>query len=441
VSALPEYAASVAKRIPPHLLVAASAWAGRIVSAIAGLLSIRMLLQLLGTELYAVYAILGGLQGWYMLSDAGIGSSLQNFISERRAHNQPYNDLLASTAVVATILMFVSLLLLFLITPLLAPLILRGFPFLSSLEKSESFILVGSISIMGCTGNIIYKAWYAEHKGYLSNIIPALAALTSLAGIGFVANFVTTQLLYWSLFAVFAPPALFPLIAYLGKLVKTVESFPPLTFELLWPVLRRGLKFWLFAIMAAGVLQIDYIVISQFLSAKQIVAYNLATKIFALVFFVYTALLSAIWPVCAEAIARNTWDVVVRYLKKYILLGALLVAGVTLLLAFFMPVVVDVLSPKEQVVVPVTFIILLGCYQIMRVWTDMFGMILQSMSYLRPFLLVIPVQVGINMLFQWLWVPEYGLNGVVMGLMLSFLLTVSWALPYSFYLRMNTRLK
>jgi O-antigen/teichoic acid export membrane protein len=45
----------------------------------------RTLLLYLGEERYAVYVIVYSLIGWFSLCDLGIGSAVQNFISECRA--------------------------------------------------------------------------------------------------------------------------------------------------------------------------------------------------------------------------------------------------------------------------------------------------------------------------------------------------------------------
>jgi len=109
----------------------------------------------------------------------------------------------------------------------------------------------------------------------------------------------------------------------------------------------------------------------------------------------------------------------------------------TVLLVFLMPFVVKILAPREQISIPVLFILLLGGYQLLRVCTDTYRMVLQSMSYLRPFWLYIPFQVMLNLLMQWFLVPRLGVNGVVIGLIGSFSVTALWVLPVCFYKRIK----
>ncbi|MEW6013162.1 MAG: transporter, partial [Elusimicrobiota bacterium] len=79
------------KKIPTHILVASSAWVSKVIISLIQLFIMKNLIQILGEEKYSVYAILTGLIGWFALFDFGIGTSLQNYISEYRANNKNYN--------------------------------------------------------------------------------------------------------------------------------------------------------------------------------------------------------------------------------------------------------------------------------------------------------------------------------------------------------------
>ncbi|WP_298439779.1 MATE family efflux transporter [Geobacter sp.] len=416
-------------KIPPHLLVAASGWASRFIVAATGLFTIRLLTQSLGSERYAVYSILGGLQGWFLLIDFGIGVSLQNHISERRARKEPYGEFISEAALLGAVLLAASTVLLYFIAPHFGSALLKEFPFLSPGEKRTDFFIVGLSAMTMAVGSMVYKIWYAEQKGYLANLVPAVASAISLLAVFLVSRSALVDKLFWSLVASFVPLAVFPVLGLVGKMAKCPKNCRALDPAVLGPLLKRALKFWGFAIMACGVLQIDYLIMSQFLKAPEIVVYNLASKVFNLVFFVYNAVLAAIWPICAEAVATSSWHVVQRYTRKYLVVGGGLIAFATVVFAISMPQLVRLLSPKEPVVVPVLFILLLGFYQMVRVWTDTFAMVLQSMSYLRPFWMFVPMQALLSAGLQLALVPSYGIYGVVVGLIGSFLLTVSWLLP------------
>lgn len=387
----------------------------------------------IGTERYAVYAVLGGLQGWYMLADMGIGISLQNHMSEQRARGESSESHLAAAALLSLVLLILFIGLLYLISPWAAPLILKKFTFLSREEQLRDFLVVGVLSICVGIGSTAYKIWYAEQKGYLANIMPAVASVTSMGLIMFIAQSSASDKLFWSMVASIAPLALFPTVAFCVQTAGSFSKIFSLGPEIVTPLLKRAVKFWLFGIMAAGVLQIDYIIMSQFLQPHDIVRYNLGNKIFALIFFVYNAVILALWPVCAEAIACNSWHIVKQVVRRYIAIGFGLVSVATVLFLRFMPDIVALLSPRERVEISANLILLLGIYYLVRVWTDTFAMVLQSMSYLRPFLLFVPLQAALSIVLQWLLGRQLGISGILLGLVSSFLLTVSWALPTVIY--------
>lgn len=95
-------------RVPTHIIVAASAWGSRLVSIFIQFYSIKILLDLLGTEGYAVFTVIGSLVGWFLLADFGLGNSLQNQISYRRANHQEYQDLVLSAVIAIIPILFYS---------------------------------------------------------------------------------------------------------------------------------------------------------------------------------------------------------------------------------------------------------------------------------------------------------------------------------------------
>jgi O-antigen/teichoic acid export membrane protein len=421
--------------LPRPILLAGAAWTSRIVTAFALLASVRVLIDSIGLESYAVFTLLTGLTGWFALADMGIGVSVQNHISELRAKNQSYEDLIFVSGLLAVLLMFIMIILLYFISPIVSPTLLKNFHFLTEDEKIKLFFLTGTLSAGMGVGSIIYKIWYAEHTGYLSNIVPAIAAIVGLIGILLVRQAQVEDQLYLNLAVFIAPTAVFPLAALMLRQVKltNVKRWQEKRGQILpvgiYKIIKSGFHFWLFAIMSAGVLQIDYIVMSQFLVAHDIAAYYISTKIFGLAFFVYTAILLALWPIFSESIAKRDWETVKQNIKKYIFLGVILMAACTILFIWLMPVGVRMLAPNSNIVIPLDFIILFGVYHIIRVWTDTFAVVLQSYGNLKSFWIYVPIQAVVSMLLQWILVPIYGVYGVILGLIASFISTVVWALP------------
>jgi len=387
------------------------------------------LIDTLGVQQYAAFVLLSSLTGWYLLVDMGVGISLQNYISESIARNKPYNDLIAVAVMMSMFLLVLTAVLLYLASPYLAPVFLKQFTFMSEFEKARNFFVVGVLFIGACMGGIAYKIWYSEHKGYLSNILPAVCSLTGLLGIMMLKESAIQDRFYVTLIVYFVPSALIPMIILVIRLNTSLREAIGHKFEISVKIFKRAVQFWLFSILGATIAQVDYIIMSQYVDSKEIVTYSIATKVFGLAFFVYGSVLSALWPVFAKEITNNNWQIIKDYLHKYTVLGLIFMFICTLFLVWLMPTAVSILAPGSGIVVPTLFVILLGGYQMIRVWTDILATVLMSMSNLRVFWVYVPVQALINVALQVMLAPVLGIYGILVGLIVSFVLTAVWILP------------
>lgn len=414
---------------PRHLLVAASAWASRIVMAFVQFASIRVLMNGLGIEQYAIFALLAALMGWFMLADMGIGVSLQNHISGRRSRSEPYDDYVVVAVALAAVLLALTIFSLYFFSPYFAPIYLKQFHQIDDAEKARLFFISGSLFIGAALGGISYKIWYAEQKGYFANMLPAVGSLLGYAGIVAVSSSDATDKLLLSLAVFLFPSAALPLGALIVQFLKHFRNAGTLAPGINSRILKQAINFWFLTLITSMSLQIDYLVISQFLKPEDIVVYNLSTRISWFILFLYVSALTALWPVFSEAIAQGNWTLVKVLTRKYLGIGLTFALTSSLLLIWLMPVAVRILAPHETIVIPIMFILLLGIYQLIRVWSDTFTMILQSMSDLRPLWITGPMQAILSVISQWYLAQTLGLYGIILGNILSFALTAAWLLP------------
>ena len=415
--------------IPSHVTVAISAWLSRAVMAVISLATVRILLKSLGTQQYSVFAILGGLTGWFFLFDLGTGVSAQNYISERRANHQHYSDFIAAGVILSIALFFVAVAVLLIGGPTAARFLFQHYDSFSIVQKRNLFLTVGFLSSLAGLAGFVNRVWYARQLGFLANLAPAIGLAIGFGLVKVVSVSDIANKLYWSSVAFFAPPALLTAAAACTLL----PHIPRQPFATVWNdirlILHRGRGHWLFAVLATATLKFDYIVMSQLLSSADIVSYNIASTLFTSVFFIYGAMLTALWPNCAEAIARDRWDVIRTYLRRYISLGIGLIILSSCAIAAFRAQILHILSPTTQVSLSLVLIGLFGFYFIIRVWTDTFGMILQSMNALKIFLIAVPVEALIAITLQVILTRRIGILGVPSALIIAYLCTVSWAMP------------
>lgn len=415
-------------RVPRHLVVAASSWASRIVVSASSILNIRMLIEGLGQERYAGFLLLNSLLGWYALSDLGIGNSVGNSIAERRAREQPYDGLITGAAIGSLTLLVALGLALLALAPWLGPIYLEKVPEPDA-ARARYFLTAGILFVGFTAGNVAYRIWYAEQRGYLANIATACGSLLGLAGTWWATHLEGRDRLGWSVFAWLFPPAL----ASLSSLAWVVANRGTRDLVAAIGELRTfaptAVRFWGFSSLAALVLYADTIVISQMLPPKDVVVYGIATRFFDVINLFYGALLLALWPTCTELITKRQWGDVFAYLRRYLAIGLSLIALCSVGLMVGMPWVLPILSPKEVIVIPVAFMGLLGLLALIRTWTNTYAMVLQSVSALRPLFITTPLQALANAGLQLLLAPRFGVYGVTSGLILSYLLTTAWVLP------------
>jgi O-antigen/teichoic acid export membrane protein len=285
-------------------------------------------------------------------------------------------------------------------------------------------------------GSLVYRIWYAEQRGYLANLVPALASLASLCGVWWISGANLENRFGWMVIASFLPAALLPSLCLLWRIRQLSFLLRNASVNTGNILIKRAAKFWGYSLLSTAVIQVDYLIMSQLLPADQIVVYNVTTKFFTVAFMLYSAILIALWPVCAEAAAQRDWHTIRKFIARCLCIGGLGVIILTVLLAFFMPRVLALLAPQTNVSVPVPFILLTGLYLVLRVWCDTFSIVLQSMSFMRPFYLYLPLQAAASGLLQWFFTVRFGLNGIMFGLIASFALTAVWVLPWFLRRRM-----
>lgn len=413
--------------IPRHLVVAASSWASRILVSGLSFLSIRFLIGGLGADRYAAYLLLASLVGWYALFDPGVGAALQNSISERRARGERHGDLVAAAGIIAVVILAVSAVVLIGVAPKVSSWYLGSFSF-SSERASLYFVVAGGVALSTTLGGYAYRVWFAEQRGYFANGLTGLGSIIACAGLFLVQRAGLADPLPWSILAALGPAAILA-TSSLAILAWRSRRDVGAGLAAIPSLLRRALPFWLFMWLAAAVLQVDVLVMSQLLAPEGIVIYGVTSRLFDAMALFYSALLSAFWPSATEMITRGEWKSVTRQLHRYIVAGAAVTVVFTIALVLAMPTVVGLLAPGAPLVVPPSFVATMGLLALARVWTNSWAVILQSAGRLRALYVATTAQALVNLGFQVTLIPRLGVWAVPLSLIASYVLTVAWVLP------------
>ncbi len=421
-------------KIPTHLIVTVSGWTGRGLDAVAFLVAIPVLLSYLGTDQYAVWALLTSLIVWFNLVEFGLGPSLQNFLSEAQAKNATRLEMLNGSRVLIVILLLLAVGVWAIAYRPVDAFLFRKLPSGLSSHSHSLTGLVGLLFIVTVLASVSYRIFYARHQGYLTHILQGLSRLTSLAGILLCsALYSGNNKLTWCVLLWIIPPALCSLGGFLRFYGRIGLRFTAVSADCLRTLTMRCYKFAGFAALYAAALNTDYLVMSQTLNADSIATYNVLSKIFSFLLVLYWAMLMAIWPELSEMFSRGEWDRATRLLRRNQIAGALIIGAGTTGLVCLAPFIFSKCFPQSRLMISQTSIILFGLLFLVRAWSDTYATALMSLNRLRILWISLAIQGVLSLGGQYFLSIEYGLNGIVLGLMASHLLTVVWILPREFH--------
>jgi O-antigen/teichoic acid export membrane protein len=396
-------------------------WLARLAAMGLSLLNIRLLADLTGTSGLAAHAIFTSLAMWMALLSFGIPSGMQNLTSEWRAEGRSLERLRDSVASL-TILGCVVLLPVAALIGLLAKhFFLARYPFLSTWA-----VVAGSgLLLLSSLGSVFTQMLHAEHRSVWPNLYPAcvslavFAALVVLKGLPAV-EFDTVLILY------FLPAAA---VVGAAALQLRVPSKWFLDWGCLAVVWQRSRGYLLASFLGTLTLGIDYAILSQVLDAQDVAAYSLSGRLFLLVLTIHAVLLASAWTPIGDRYYQRDYAGVRTFLVKLLGTGLALglLAGAIILIA--LPDLMSLLAGANAPRVSLLLALLWWAYLMVRVWSDTFFVVMQSFGKADLLNRYIPVQAGLSVIGQ-LWLGSlYGAEGVLAGIILSFLLTCAWYLP------------
>jgi len=400
--------------------------------ALAQVITIPIALRCLGVDSYAVFAVVTGLVAWFNLADLGFGYSIQNHISILRVEGKDTRSFLRSIAFYFLIIAFFELLVFCSIAPFLQHFLLKNFAVKTSWYL---LIIVGSFYVLSAICSVSYRIFFAEQKGYWGYSYQSAGWLGALIAIIILGYLPVENRLFLILLGWIIPQTFFALISFIHAMPWR-GIFTYCDFNIFKRIFTKAWLFNLNSIGAACVLGIDYVIMSQLLSAHDITLYNIFNKIFLFIYAGYSTVLMTLWPVMAEKFAtrnRQLIDEVNSMLLRnifwaigYITIATgLVLIGKNFLLSFF---------AKGLLSVSYWVIILFGIYYAIRFWVDSYATVIQSRNKIKFIAFTVPIQAVVSVCFLYYFGAKYGLDGILIALILCFTVTAVWVLPCYHYL-------
>lgn len=412
------------RRLGPVLMTTGAGWVSRFATAIAQFAAIRLLTDRLGVDGYSAFAVITGLLAWFMLADLGFGFAIQNHISHSRVDGLAWEPVVRRALAQLGRWLIVIWLAIAALAPLAGPYLLADYHSVSATEATLAFTASGTL--LSATGalSILLKIQFAEHRGYVAHLVTGGSAVAGLALLAVLLSFHVDHMLVWAIIAYYVPGVVLPLflLARLCRMLHQTAALPD-------SLQRQSRRFLLFAALSALVLNVDYIILARAVRADQLLIYAIINKVYALIFILYNSILQAYWPVIAEALRRGDIVAVRVSIRRCMAVGCAIVLGGTLAFIAAADWITALLAPVEHPIIPVFLVLLYAGYWLLRVWTDVFGIIIMSSGQVGYLCRIVSLQAAVSVPSAYVGAMLFGVPGLIVGFSVGYLATVAWIMP------------
>jgi O-antigen/teichoic acid export membrane protein len=417
-----------------HVVLIASIIA-RFISAIGGVLIIKLIISAAGVEAYAGYALVAALGPWVALLDIGGGFSLQNHLAETKLNRQCKADLMFTYLIVALIVGIVFMLICFFLRNVAASWLIGEVSSPGQIDAfAHAFATGMTLLTVQAWGAIGGKVLFGLGKAPLVNILNAIGVLLGVFIVFLMKAGATMDgtapALWIVVFAGLAGMTLVNLWYFLFAWRYAKQQGGCWNFKLAKANSDRSNHFFRFSLIATFIINFEALIYARILSPVDLASYLILQRIFAGSYSFFGSATASLWPTLTRCYNDRN-DVMIRLLlTRLINVGLVLVGFVAVLVIAGREHIFSWMDKSGSALVPsVTLIVLCACYYFVRVWTDAFAMLLQSSSNMGVLNNAVIVQGVAAALLQVFLGAKFGALGLVGGSLLAFLSTVSWVLP------------
>jgi O-antigen/teichoic acid export membrane protein len=410
--------------------VVLSAWASRLISGSVMIYSLRVLSNFLTPDEYAMFIILVGLIGWFALSDIGIGFAVQNTITNNHTIGRGVDHKIICAYLMVLISSTCIFGVIFFLREILSEILFSKITLVTP-EVTTTFLQSTLIFIAVAAATLPTKILYSKHRGYLANIASAFSAGAGLfllmIGISSAENKVA-----FAVAALYGPAALIGCALGTSQIFNAFHSRSLMRISDAFILLKSAKGFFIFYLLAAAVLQVDYLIMSQRINvpAEFIQYYSLA-RIFALISFFNQAILFAAWPRMTVLFASGEHAKIRKMLNKLVIVSALFTLLGTFIIFIMRDFLSAVIAPSTSIEFRPWIIFGFGSVALLRCLTDPFAIFLQSIGRMQPLIICAAIQALLGAALQWNFSEIFGIGGILLALVVAFVATAAWALPLS----------
>lgn len=201
-------------------------------------------------------------------------------------------------------------------------------------------------------------------------------------------------------------------------------SFKAVRFRLGRGIMSTGLAFFLLQIIAIAFYETNNLIITHFVGPDEVTVYNVAYKYMQVLMMVFMIVITPFWSAFAEASVngdyawmRSTTRLLVRIVAALAVVGIIMVAVSPVFYSVWL---------RNQVEVPIVVTVLVFLFHILNIWSTLWSQLLCGLGKIR-------LQTLMSTLCCLFYLPtaiwgcrHFGLNGLLLASVLSFVLFTSW---------------
>lgn len=399
-------------------------WASRFIAIALIVINTRLIFEIAGVTGFAIYAILSAFLPWLFLFNLGMPAGLQNLIGVWRSENRDIKELKQSASNITIIISIILI-------PVIGFISLIAWYFLRinyEIISYESIFLSLYFIAIGGTSSLYLSLLYSEHKRNWPNIYPAAIMTISFIFLCMCKALNITDInILLPLF--FSPYIILSSISIILLDVKISIKVDKFNIRL---ILISGKQFLIINLLGAIALNIDLLIMLYILNKDDVVIYSLTSKIFLVIQSVYLVLLMNIWTPVGDLFNKKLFQKLNELVIKISTLSLILGLGWSTLVIIISNDIYSFLAPEANISPSILFLIIWMIYIVVRLWSDTFSVILQSIGSEKILKKYIIFQAFLSAGLQIFLSSVIGINGLILGVLVSFLLTSAWYLPINY---------
>jgi O-antigen/teichoic acid export membrane protein len=404
----------------------------KLAGILLNIVSVPLAISYLGKERYGIWITINTILIWASIADFGLNNGLTNGVSEAYAKN---DHKLARSYISTT---FYTLCL---ISLLLACILFAVFPFInwSFLFRIDSPELIQEVSLacavvfgillLGIPLSTASKILYAYQEGAAASYWLGAGNITAIIGL-IIASKLHSDL-YILVLSFSGLPTLVLFLSNIWLFYKHKPWLFPNISDINTSSLKKassqGSMFFIVQISSLFIFQTDNFIVSFYCGSGEVATYNTTLRLFAYSTILQEMLYSSLWSAYAEAYIKDKiW--IKKAFAKNLLFGLFSTATFSALLIVFGQYIIEKWAGKT--VVPSESLLIL-----MGIWTIIFSVMhsaacfLNGIGEIRVQVICSVLAAIANIIFSIVLTSRIGVNGVIIGTLLSYLLCI--VLPVS----------